>query len=477
MDSNDNNNNRQKENSRNVTSDRQVQYRNSPQGRPSQNPQRKRPSQSSLRQRKPEKDTKSMQITYIAIVTVMIIVFMLFFFFMFKTMFPDNGNDSTTVNNNIEQNEVIEEINNEAIANYKTMTGFVKEIRKNSLILFDINSRGTIEIFVDNKTTITDAYNKKIIFLEIEVGDGFTVEYHKDNFLAKTIQSAKDYYEHKNITGVTVDPNDTILYVHGREYKYDINTIFLYNGEDASIETLNEKDTLDMKVIGDTCYYISVKKPHGGLILTSRDHIKDGTIEVDTDEILYIDDVDTITLSEGTHRVVVKGTNIEPYVYDFTVTGTDFVTLDLSVVEERKSTVSFTANVEEFTLTFNEEVTENFKSGDTIDVPYGTYEVTIEQENYEPYTATVQANSPTVKVVADLTQIELSSKISISTTPEGAQIYVDNNFIGTSPVEQSVEYGSHNISISMEGYKLISFVIDAVDPLHKYNVVLQKEEE
>ncbi len=426
------------------------------------------------RQRKPEKSNTSMQMMYIGIVVVMVILAMLFFFLMFKSFFPSDSSGTTPTNN--AQNEVVEEINNEAIENYKTVTGFVKEIKKNSLMIFDIDSRAILEIFVDTKTSITDAYNKKIIFAEIELGDGFTIEYHKDNFIAKEIKSAKEYYEHKNITGVTVDSTENILYVHGREYKYDFNTIFLYNGEDASIETLNEKDTIDMKVIGDTCYYINVKKPHGGLILTSRDTIKDGTIEVDTDQVLYIKDVDTITLNEGPHRVVVKGSNIEPYVYDFVVTGTNFVTLDLSVIEERKSTITITSNVDDFTLTANDTTYENFKSGDTIEVPYGSYNISIEKENYLPYTSTVQVSTPSTQVAAQLEQIELSSKISISTTPDGAMVYIDNNFIGTTPIEQSVEYGTHNVSISMDGYKLISFAIDAVDPLHKYNVVLQKEE-
>ncbi|MFV0439982.1 MAG: PEGA domain-containing protein [Lachnospirales bacterium] len=445
-----------------------------------QNMQNQRQNNDNLRNRKAnEKSALSLKITYIAILVVLLIIAFIFFSYMLKKITDISGiNDqSESVPTNPisteEQQNVSDKISSEPSTNYIEVTGFVNQINKNSLVIYDIYNNTNVEVYVDNSTTITDAYNKKIIFLEIEIGDGFTATYHKDTKIAKTIESANDYYEHKDITGITVDTENSLLNVKGRQYKYNSHTIFSYNGESSSIENIDEKDTVDLKVIGDTCYYVAVNKPHGGLNLVNKSHIVNGTVEVDTDGVVYLNQVSSISLAEGSHRVVIRGDNIEPYTYDFIVNGNSYATLDLSIIEERTSDLYITSSVSDYALTVNGTTYENYEAVSPVQLPYGEYTISVAKENYYSYDTTVTVDSPTTNVTIELEQIKTNSTISIATTPEGAMVYMDNSFIGTTPIEQDVEYGEHSVVISLEGYKQIAFTVDASESLHKYNVVMQ----
>ncbi len=428
-------------------------------------------------QNRKKKDSSSYKYLYITAIIAMI-MFIAFFAIIQIKYFALNAEQEITERTNQLNNkdEVITQLELENAYNYLEMTGIVKEVKKNSIVFYDINTGEDIEIFIESKTPITDAYNKKIILLEIDTGDGFLVTYHKDTKIAKLIEVADDYYEHKNITGVVIDETSPIAHVKGREYYYDANTLAFSNGEVISIESINPKDTVTLKVIGNSLYYIAIEKEHGGLNILNGSHIENGTIEVDTDTIYYLKDISTISLTEGPHRIVIKGSNIEPYIYDFIISDSEYTTLDLSVVEERTSNLYINLNVEDATVTINNEVYEEYLSNDVITLPYGTYTFKVEKENYQPFESNIVVNSITETVNVDLVEIKLDSLIHINTTPEGATVYINNEYAGETPIEKSVDYGTYNVTLSLDGYKQISFTIDAVDSIHKYNVGLQKDE-
>ncbi len=426
--------------------------------------------------RKQNETSSNLKLTYIAIITVMLIFLVLFLILQFKYFFGVKEQEISEIISKNNDDKVIEQLEKESALNYTDMTGIVKEINKNSLVLYDINTGNNIEIYVDNKTTLTDAYGKNIILPEIEIGDGFLITYQKDTKIAKNIEVADDYYEHRNITGVVVDETSPLIYVKGRTYSYGLDTISLFKSEPISIDEIDPKDAVTLKVIGDYLHYIAIEKEHGGLNILNGSHIENGTIEVDTDKIYYISDVSTITLSEGSHRIVVKGTNIEPYIYDLIITNSDYSTLDLANVQEKTSNVHFNLNVEDAKITINDEVYENYISNEPINVPYGTYTFKVEKDSYIPFESTLLVNSISETVNINLEEIRLDSTIYINTTPEGASVHINNEYIGLSPISKSVDYGTYNVTLTLDGYKQISFTVDAVDSIHKYNVGLQKEE-
>ena len=77
------------------------------------------------------------------------------------------------------------------------------------------------------------------------------------------------------------------------------------------------------------------------------------------------------------------------------------------------------------------------------DVLIGTHELKLEKSGCAPITKTI-----TIKENETLTineKLQTGKEITISTDQSGDAIYVDGNYIGTSPITSNLSYGSHNI--------------------------------
>jgi len=88
----------------------------------------------------------------------------------------------------------------------------------------------------------------------------------------------------------------------------------------------------------------------------------------------------------------------------------------------------------------------------------GDHTVTLTLAGFQPYTAkvTVYANT-----VSEVSAVLLSAKpkpaigeLSVSSTPPGANVFVDNNFVGITPLTlQEIPAGSHRVTVRLTGYQ------------------------
>jgi hypothetical protein len=88
----------------------------------------------------------------------------------------------------------------------------------------------------------------------------------------------------------------------------------------------------------------------------------------------------------------------------------------------------------------------------------GTHTVSLTLAGYSPYNAQVTVSPNTVSEVSALLQRSAPSPatggISVSSTPAGANVLLDNNFIGVTPLTlNTVAAGSHTVTIDKEGYQ------------------------
>ncbi len=83
------------------------------------------------------------------------------------------------------------------------------------------------------------------------------------------------------------------------------------------------------------------------------------------------------------------------------------------------------------------------------DVLIGTHELKLEKSGCAPITKTI-----TIKENETLTineKLQTGKEITISTDQSGDKIYVDGNYVGTSPITSNLTYGSHNIKAERNG--------------------------
>jgi len=88
----------------------------------------------------------------------------------------------------------------------------------------------------------------------------------------------------------------------------------------------------------------------------------------------------------------------------------------------------------------------------------GDHTVTLTRSGYSVYTTKVSVNANTVSEVSALLQPSGSSSgngaLSVSSTPAGANIFVDNNFLGITPLTlKDIPAGSHVVMIRLAGYQ------------------------
>ena len=91
-------------------------------------------------------------------------------------------------------------------------------------------------------------------------------------------------------------------------------------------------------------------------------------------------------------------------------------------------------------------------------VAVGDHNVALSLPGYEPYSTTVNVVTNTVSEVSGilqtLTPSSGSGSLSVSSSPAGANVFLDNNFIGVTPfTAPGVAAGSHVVTIKFEGYQ------------------------
>jgi hypothetical protein len=88
----------------------------------------------------------------------------------------------------------------------------------------------------------------------------------------------------------------------------------------------------------------------------------------------------------------------------------------------------------------------------------GDHTVTLTLAGYKPYTTSITVYANTVSEVSALLQSTGPEpgygELSVSSTPSGANVFVDNNFVGITPLTlKEVAAGSHVVTVRLTGYR------------------------
>jgi len=91
----------------------------------------------------------------------------------------------------------------------------------------------------------------------------------------------------------------------------------------------------------------------------------------------------------------------------------------------------------------------------------GTKNLSVSKAGYETYTETFVLNRNISKSLT-LTPVVQNYQLSVITSPSGADVYVNNAYVGRSPLNVTLEGGTKNLRIERSGYETYSetFVLD-----------------
>jgi hypothetical protein len=97
-------------------------------------------------------------------------------------------------------------------------------------------------------------------------------------------------------------------------------------------------------------------------------------------------------------------------------------------------------------------------------IPVGDHTVALSMNGYQPFSTVTSVTANTVSEVSIILQplAPASSKggLSVSSTPSGANVFVDNNFIGITPLTvNNLAVGSHTLTLKSDGYQEYSTTV------------------
>ncbi len=340
--------------------------------------------------------------------------------------------------------------------------------------VLDIETSKQYNLYADVTTKISDKYGQMLVFAELKAGDIMDVKFDARNGNLTAVYESTAAWEFKNVKNVRVDIAKSAITIGNDVYGYDSNLISVFRGGNYNISQLSPMDYVTVRGLKNKLLFIELANGHGTLEVVNGDKIKDGTIEVDTTVFRALDEAKKIELLEGSHKIVIKGANIDPFITEVTVSLGETSTVDLSEIQLKRGVITIDVDVEGATIYIDGTKTE--LTGQ-IPLDYGEYTIKVEKEGYEPYEAkAVVAQNPAV-VTAKLQKIVedtlLMGRLLISTAPVNADVFIDNAYVGVAPLTIPLQYGVHVVTLKAEGYKEYPMAIEITDTEHSYLFNLQ----
>lgn len=402
-------------------------------------------------------------------IVVMVVVFNITIKNNKKT--PDPSATAITDNQTDNQNNIIAD-NEELI----TSTGLVENISNSGAIqIYDLYENRDYNLKYVNKTTLKDEFDKPLIIDEIKMGQIIDYQYAKGSTSLSSITLSKKAFYEKRVTGIKNDDLSKTYTKGDKTYFYDENTIVDFDRGVYNAEQITDKDIVNIRGFEKNIYYVEVVKGHGTLKVTNNFDIQNPSIEIDTTIIDSIKDVPEkdYILQEGPHKIVVKGDNIDPYITDIMIEANDVSELSLMYAQSKKGL--FVPNITPYDadLYIDGEIVNR---NEPIMLDYGPHTVRVSKNGFDEYMDTITIKGSETRINIALNGKVLMSKLTITTDPVGAGVYVDNAYIGTSPCTTPVEYGQHTIIVKMDGYVEISYALNLEKKEEQIFFNLQKKD-
>ncbi len=393
--------------------------------------------------------------------------------FSFYTIFAISSNktdDKNNVESSGEENQNTDET--DAIGEYRQITGYITAIdsENKTMDVLNIKTGEVLNIIVASSTKITDQYGRALVFPELELGDGVDVNYIKANNIAVSIDKPDTFFEMANKTGVVVNTaTNSLAYNDINYFVTDYTVMVGKNGESITLSDVHETDIVTFKGMSNYINYIEINSSHGIIQFTNIDSVRNPKADINTNTVVDLSKETSYIVAEGDYKVVVTGENISPYIQYINVEAGETEVIDLKMATGKLGNINIMSNVDGIVLKINDKEYDETRP---ITLPYGSYTATATKLNYSGDTQVFTVDKPNTNLVFNLVPVATNVIIDIASTPSGADVYVDNQLVGVTPLKTSIAEGKHTITIKYPNKHDISFDIDGSEQYYKYNFTL-----
>ncbi len=369
--------------------------------------------------------------TIIYVVAAVILVIVVALAVMFAMNSSTSGNDT-------EEEEVDAEY----------FYGVVVSVSDNRFEIIDTEDGTTGFYTLDSSVNITKEDGRKAAYSTITRGDIIYIGMSNETGDIVSIEYTDDVWEKESFENIEVDTEKMTISNGITTYEYDKNTLFIYSGDFISAEDLSSEDVVTLSGVKDTVWTVTIEKYHGFIKIENGDKIENLEITIDGEAVEFEDDIATV--SAGTHKLGISGSNIDTLSVDIHISNGETYSVDMAAVQEKTGVLTLKVNVKDCIAVVD---------GRQIDVDspvvlsFGSYTISVSAEGYKTYTGTVVISEPLVEADIELEKIEVqTASITVDSNPSGATVYANNAVIGVTPFTTQINYGDYQITIKKDGY-------------------------
>lgn len=401
------------------------------------------------------------------------------------------------------------------------------DTEKKQLALYDIENEETILYAYTGGTSITDQYGKQMAMSQLTPSLMVEAIYSPKNNKLMEISLSKKAWEYVRVKDFHIDRSSKIMQLANRKYKYTEDILVLDGQDYVPISHLVEQDELTVRGYDQTIWSITVTRGHGTVKLVDYESFLGASITIGYEAMQQVAEDTMITVREGNFNLTLENSkytatkNITVYrnqetivslgdmgpeaekqsrvTFDITPFGADlFIDGEISsygspleipygkhrievsldgytsyegyfIVDSAGKTMVINLPVrsskQKATAT---ETDSTDQQSDNLDsnTPDSQNEEELPADNSDPDTTddSTQNNTPTTDndQVDEDQIVDAKHRIYIQ-NPQGASVYLDGEYMTTSPGSFKKIIGSHVLTFIKEGYETMSYTVDILN--------------
>ncbi|MDR1665109.1 MAG: PEGA domain-containing protein [Clostridiales bacterium] len=441
--------------------------RMSERGRPvnaASNPPRRRPAP-----RPPEKPKTKLAVFYILTLVAGVAVCLVLFSMAFQAM-TQNGSPIRGTVEPTQTSQILGIGDNDGET--QVSTGMITQMNNTDreLTLLDINSNRPLSFAATEATAIKNRYGTPIAFHELSPGDIVDASYDEKTMKLEALSENTYTNELRNKRDVAIDMENWTIKTGNDEYKFNSQTLVLYRGEPYPIGQITNSDMVTLTEYNKTVWRVTLESSHGFLAIENAGQVVGGTVAIDSSYFKGLDEIDgPVVLSEGTHRVVIEGYNIDQFIKDATIRPNETTVIDLADTQAKSAYLRVLPSEEDSIVIIDGVEVDALLP---TEVTFGEHTIRVEKDGFTPVEQVVTVTRPEAEVPIQLEKIITKSRVTVNTEPAQVEIYIDNVFVGYSPLTYDCDSGAHTITGTKPGYQSRTIEIDAVEGDNTYLLYL-----
>ena len=383
---------------------------------------------------------------------------------------------------------------------YKTSTSSFSE--QEIIKFYDYDKKITLEdLFTINKATKYVGKDNKLADPDsFTVGVIVEVTYDENSNIVSKLKVSPKSWTKTNVTDFEFDYINNVCMINNVNYLLDKEYTLCYKDGKASYKDLSDGNVI-ISVSGydKTILGITITEYLGRIELNYPDNLSGALVSIGNNKIVNIEDLNKTFLKPDDYLLVITKKGIDDISLRVKVNENEVTKANVSDVTVKTTLLEFNVNKSDYVMTIksndgsiNKTYTDSvllngeLLTSNTLTLPYDIYVLTFSKEGYKTVTKKVELNGKTKSISVNFTNGEDESddignvtssekaKITISTDPSDAQIYIDDEYIKDGKVSKSLTLGTHKLKITKSGYQGIERTIEVVED-KEYKFILQND--